>query len=799
MNRLLAIALVLPGIAIAAAPDFTRDIRPLLSDRCFKCHGPAEDKGDLRLDRRETALAVLSPDDLAKSEFLRRITTNDQDDRMPPQGKAKPLTHDETAKLRAWLEAGAPYAQHWAYLKPVRAPVPPDVNAVDHFIRARLAKEGLPSSPPAEPAVLLRRLSLDLIGLPPTEAELDAFLADPSPAAYEREVERLLASPHFGEKWARQWLDLARYADSNGYQHDKLRTMWPYRDWVIRALNADMPFDQFTIEQLAGDLLPNPTTDQLVATAFHRNTPSNLAGGSIREEVEVQMKLDRVSTTGLTWLGATLECAACHDHKFDPVTQRDFYEMYASFNQTPPEVTENGLGGGKDLIGPEIEVPGSPAEAKIVADLRAKKKELEQKLESAKPLALAERDAWEKSFITDGGYKRIPWDKLPTFARKVRGLDLIGQPASKRTERSEPKVLYVLFYDHPATAPFAKPLAEIERKLEAIRPPRVMVMRDLPVGQDTFIFQRGNYLAPGEAVGFGVIDALHPLPADAPRNRLGLAQWLVSRDNPLTARVTVNRWWAEIFGTGIVRTVEDFGLQSEAPSHPELLDWLAVELVENGWSMKRVLKRIVMSETYRQSSRATAAAQAQDPANRLLSRAPRFRLPAELVRDNALAIAGQLSRKMFGRPVYPPQPDKLWDEITSVEQPEYPVSRGEDRYRRGIYVVLRRGNANPTLLNFDATERGLCVTKRSRTNTPLQALTLMNDPVFVEAARHFADEIESWPGDASSKAARAFRRAVSRMPNATELQVLIDLHAGSGSWFDVAQALLNFDEAVTKS
>jgi hypothetical protein len=511
------------------------------------------------------------------------------------------------------------------------------------------------------------------------------------------------------------------------------------------------------------------------------------------------LKLDRVSTTGLTWLGATLECAACHDHKFDPITQRDFYELYACFNQTPPEVTENGLGGGKSLIGPEIEVVGSLAEAKVVSDLRAKKKVLEQKLESAKPLALEEREVWEKKFLTDGGYKRIPWDKLPAFVRKVRGLDLIGQPAEMRTERSEAKVLYVLFYDHPATATFAKPLAEIERKLEAIQPPRVMVMRDLPTNQKTFIFQRGNYLSPGDAVSFGVIDALHPLSANAPRNRLGLAQWLVSRDNPLTARVTVNRWWAEILGTGIVGTVEDFGLQSEAPSHPELLDWLAVELMENGWSMKHVLKLIFMSETYRQSSRTTPMALLKDPTNRLLSHAPRFRLPAELVRDNALAIAGQLSRKMFGAPIYPPQPERMWDEIISVERPEYPLSEGEDRYRRGIYVVLRRGNANPTLLNFDATDRGLCVTKRSRTNTPLQALTLMNDPVFVEAARHFEGEIEAWDGDAAAKATRAFRRAVSRAPNEAELKVLLDLYSDSGAWFDVAQALLNFDEAVTKS
>jgi hypothetical protein len=785
--------------AQSAPPDFSRDIRPLLSDRCYKCHGPGKSKGDLQLDTRETALAVLSPDDLAKSEFLRRIMTDDEDDRMPPVGKAKPLTAQEKSKLRAWVEAGAPYQEHWAYVKPLKAPTPPKVNAVDHFIRARLAEEGLPPSPPAETAVLLRRLSLDLIGLPPTEAELDAFLADPSPAAYGREVERLLGSPHFGEKWARHWLDLARYADSDGYQHDGLRTMWPYRDWVIRAFNADMPFDRFTIEQLGGDLLPNPTTDQLVATAFHRNTSANLAGCSSPEEVRVQMKLDRVATTGLTWLGATLECAACHDHKFDPVTQRDFYKLYAYFDRTPPELSGNGLSGGKEWIAPEIEVPGSPTEQEIVADLLAKRKELMQQLESVKSIALADRDAWEERFKTGGGTKRIPWEKLPAYVRKARGLDLIGQPVTLRTADSDQKVLYVLFYDHPATAPFAKPLAKVDYELEKVRPPRVMVMRDLPQWPDTHIFQRGNYLSPGEPVAPGVIDALHPLPADAPRNRLGLAQWLVSRDNPLTARVTVNRWWAEIFGTGIVSTVEDFGMQSETPSHRELLDSLAVELMENGWSMKHVLKLIVMSETYRQSSRATSAALAKDPANRLLSHASRFRLPAELVRDNALAISGQLSLKMFGRPIYPPQPPRLWEEIVSVELPEYPVSTGEELYRRGIYVVLRRGNANPTLLNFDATDRALCVTKRSRTNTPLQALTLMNDPVFVEAARHFAGEIDSWPGDPAAKAARAFRRAVSRMPNATELEVLLKLQAASGSWFDAAQALLNFDEAVTKS
>ncbi len=779
--------------------NFSRDVRPLLADRCFKCHGPSQAEAGLRLDRRDDAVDALNPSDPSDSELLRRIFSRDSDEVMPPAGKSSPLSDQDKETLRTWVESGANYEPHWAYEKPIRPAVPEGIKAIDYFIRKQLDAIGLASSPAAEPAVLLRRLSLDLIGLPPSEAELDAFLSDPSAQNYERQVDRLLASPHFGEKWARYWLDLARYADSNGYQHDGLRTMWPYRDWVIRALNGDMPYDQFTIEQLAGDLLPDPTIDQLIATGFHRNTPANLAGGSIREEVEVQMKMDRVNTTGLVWLASTLECAGCHDHKFDPITQRDYYKLYAYFNQMPPEVAINGMTGGKTLIGPEVEAPVDVARAQCYAELLARRAELQHALEEAKPLALADRESWEKRYIAEKRVNKIPWNKLPDFARKVRGLNLIEQPKELRNAKSEFKVLYVLFYDHPATAPFAQPLAEVEREIEAIRPPKVMVMRDLPQTQDTFIFQRGSYLSLGEKVDCGILDSLHPLSADAPRNRLGLAQWIVSTENPLTARVAVNRWWAELFASGIVSTLENFGLQSVAPSHPELLDWLAVELTENNWSMKHLLKTIVMSETYQQSSRATPELLEHDPSNRLLGRSPRVRLPAELIRDNALAISGLLSREQFGPPIYPPQPENLWKEIISVEDPEYPISTGQDRYRRGIYVVLRRGNINPSLLTFDATDRGLCVTKRSCSNTPFQALALLNDPVFVEAAQHFGDEIALWQGDVAHKARRAFRRAVGRFPSDPELRVLINLFEVHESWFDVTQVLLNFDETVTRS
>ncbi|MEO0445878.1 MAG: PSD1 and planctomycete cytochrome C domain-containing protein [Verrucomicrobiota bacterium] len=744
MTLVMALFLLMGGVA-TGAPDYAQDIRPLLSDRCIKCHGPGDQKGRLRLDSREAALKVIDLESPENSELLYRLTTDVEEDEMPPKkGGTKKLTPEQVELFQEWVLAGAPYDQHWAYEAPEKDSFAEGKNPVDHFVQERLTEAGLEPNPPADPAILLRRLSLDLTGLPPTVEEVDAFLAEPSEESYENQVERLLASPHFGEKWALRWLDLARYADSNGYQHDDLRTMWPWRDWVIRALNADMPYDQFTMEQVAGDLLPNPSEDQLIATAFHRNTPTNFSGGSKVEEVRASLIMDRVNVTGQVWLGATMECAACHDHKFDPITQRDYYEMYAFFNRVDTEVEQIAADMfRKRFIGATVNVPPAPEHRERLEELRAEKKKL--------------------------------WNRITTLRRAK--------------DRAKP--------DKELLAANAQ-MKRLETKIFQTGAAVVHVMKDAEEDPGSFIFERGSYLSPGDSVDYGTIDALHSFPADAPRNRLGLAQWLVSEENPLVARVAVNRWWAELFGRGIVETLDDFGMQSAPPSHPELLDWLAVDFVEKGWSLKALLRTLVTSTTYRQSAAVQAEAMTADPENRLLWRAPRHRLPAELIRDNALAVSGLLHPVLHGPPVFPPQPKGLWKEIAGADVKEYPTSTGLDRYRRGLYVMVRRGNPHPSMTNFDAGDRSLCVTKRPRTNTPIQALTLLNDPNFVEAAEHFSGLIGERPGSVDEQARWAFRRVLSRHPSHEELDVLLNLYAADSTWFDVAQTLLNTDESVCR-
>lgn len=739
------IAVLFVATLPASAIDFSRDIRPLLSDRCIKCHGPGDQKGDLRLDTREAALAVIDLEAPEKSEILHRLTTANTEDEMPPKrGGTKKLTSKEVALFREWIRAGARYDEHWAYVPPRKKTVPAGENPVDHFIEERLSDTGLRRNEPADSAVLLRRLSLDLIGLPPTVEEVDAFVSDPSEENYLSQVERLLASPHFGEKWAIRWLDLARYADSNGYQHDDLRTMWPWRDWIVRALNEDMPYDRFSIEQLAGDLLEDSTEDQLVATAFLRNTPTNFSGGSKVDEVRAELLKDRVNVTGQVWLGATMECAACHDHKFDPITQRDYYEMYAFFDKAIAEV--------------EQEAP----------------------------------DMFRKRFVGATVTVQTELSKSEHFFKLKRERDVLKDRLEKwQNDPARPEP------DKERWALNEK-LKNVDQEISSIGPATVHVLQDRDGEPETRIFERGNYLSPGEKVTCGTIDVLHPFLKDAPGNRLGLARWIVSEENPLVARVAVNRWWAELFGRGIVETLNDFGMQSAPPSHPELLDWLSVDFVEKGWSLKELLRTIVVSQTYRQGAAVRADAAAIDPENRLLWRAPRDRLPAELIRDNALAISGQLELDLFGPPVYPPQPDGLWEEIAGADVKEYPTSKGTDRYRRGIYMILRRGNPHPSLTNFDASDRSLCVAKRPVTNTPIQALTMLNDPNFVSAAECFAKRIGEREEHSDDKARWAFRRALSREPSDAELAVLLSLHSTDPTWFDVAQVLLNADETLCK-
>jgi hypothetical protein len=772
MKGLLVIALGLPVLA-SAAPDFTRDIRPLLSDRCFKCHGPGEQKGDLRLDRREEALEALGVGDVAKSEFLHRITTDDEDDAMPPKGKAKPLTEEEKAKLRAWVEAGAPYQQHWSYVKPVQAPVPADVNAVDHLVRAKLTEAKLQPSPPASLETLCRRLHLDLIGLPPSPEEVGAFVQAASvdrEAAIKSLVDRLLASPRFGEKWARHWLDLARYGDSAGYQHDDDMPLWLYRDWVIRAFNADMPFNRFTIEQIAGDLLPNATPDQRIATGFHRGATVTLGADQNVEELRAQLVWDRVNTVGTTWLATSLECAQCHTHKFDPIPHADYYRMYAYFNRTAPELTKE-PGSHYFITGGLLELPAPAAQSERVAKL---KRAMDDEVAAMLSVNVNLKGAGAASL------RRI-----------------YSGPATYRTPE---RVYYYLTEElkgpgpEPIRTHIAK-LRQLGRELLDALPPRSLVLEEDANPPVTRVLLRGNVRTPGEEVRPGVLSALHPLPANAPANRLGLAQWLVSRENPLTARVMVNRWWMELFGNGLVNTPEDFGLQGESPSHPELLDWLAVEFMERGWSVKQLLKLIVTSETYQQSSRVLPEHLRRDPQNRLLARGPRHRLDAELLRDNALAIAGLLQHELGGKPAFATPAD--------AKAAQKPFA-----WRRGIYVRQQRGEPYATFASLDAPDRFACSAKRPRTNTPQHALAMLNEPVFVQAAAALAARAARETKDDSfdTRLDRMFHLSVARSARDHERNTLRELFDKtkrdgadeSAAWTLVANVLLNLDETITK-
>jgi mono/diheme cytochrome c family protein len=742
-----------PAKPLPSSPRFSRDILPLLAENCFQCHGP-DDRGrkaKLRLDTYEGATskrgggAAIVPGDSAGSELLRRILSDDPDEVMPPPATKKKLTPQQAALVRRWIDAGAPWGKHWAFEPPQRPALPAGKdpgwprNPIDFFVQARLERGGMRPAPQADPAVLLRRVYLDLTGLPPTPEDVDAFLGDRSPLAYEKVVESLLASPHYGERWARPWLDAARYADSSGFQRDDLRDLWPYRDWVIQALNADMPFDQFTVEQLAGDLLLEPTLAQKTATGFHRCAPCNVEAGTDQEENRVNQVFDRVNTTATVWLGLTFECAQCHDHKYDPFTMRDYYGLFAYFNHTPQET----------------------------AFLNAKSRAV---------------------IKFTGPYMALtPGTKAPADEQEARASD--PQTGKQR----EPK-------HHE----------------------RTLVMQEL-TPRMTHVLKRGQFLDPGERVEPATPSVVLAADSKAQSNRLGLARWLIRRDNPLTARVQVNRSWQELFGRGLVATPEDFGTRGELPTHPDLLDWLAVEFMEptfqgpgqakpRAWSMKHVHRLIVTSATYRQSSHLTPELRGRDDRNQLLARGPRLRLDAETIRDNALAIAGLLSRKLGGPPVRPAQPPGLWRKVGG-EQYIYTVSPGEDRHRRGIYVLLRRSMPYPSFITFDATARNVCTVQRSRSNTPLQALTLLNDPVYVEAAQALAQRTLRELPEANDEArlTRAFRLCVARQPRPVELTILQRLLADQraarqgqsdaelSAWIDVTSALLNLDETITKN
>ncbi len=1007
--------------------DFQNEILPVLQQHCYRCHGPSEQEAGLRLDRKTSALeggdsgALWVAGDRNSSLLYQRVAGLDDLDQMPPDGE--PLSGEFIERIGRWIDGGAPWPddestskKHWAYIAPAR-PHPPattdtdwPINEIDHFILTRLEQSGINPSPPAERARLLRRVYLDLIGLPPTVEEIDAFLAEPGPSAYETVVDRLLASKHYGERWAVPWLDAARYADSNGYQADQYREVWPYRDWVVNALNADMPFDQFTIEQIAGDLVKGSTTDQKIATGFHRQTTCNVEAGVDPEENRVNQIIDRVNTTGTVWLGTTLQCAQCHDHKYDPFDQRDYYRLFAYFNNTPREVKHT-TATTYDFFGPKLDVPlpdNSTAEQRrLKKDFQAARDALDRYLddlvsrqavwEQQQRELIAASDAasslWHVAsvieFQSSGGAshqvladgsilisgerpdkdtytirlstklsditalrlealthgslpgkgpgrhhperpnfvlneiglqlesnskpdrgERIgltnPWadysqpnydvagaiDGLPgtawaihqefhqphvaTFAmdKPLRiesqqqtllvtleqnhgGCRTLGRfrisfsaetpppqsatvdqrpPAdiaeilmidpSGRTEDQQDRVVEYYRAAQPEYQQLTRQVADLKKQLGDAMSATTLVMVEMDSSRESRMLKRGDFRTPSEQVQPGTPTVLHPVSNAESGDRLELARWLVSRDNPLTARVTVNRWWSEIFGHGIVRTTEDFGTQGQRPSHPQLLDWLAVELMANGWSMKHIHKLIVMSATYRQSSRVTPALLDHDPENRLLARGPRFRLGAEAIRDNALRISGLLTTKLGGPPVYPPQPGGVWRHV-GRNPPKYRVETGEARYGRGLYVVWRRSAPYPSFVNFDAPDRAACVVQRSRANTPLQALTLLNDEAYVEMAWAFAARIAQRGSDEVKAIKFGFRSCVARQPTEGEVRELLAVFRGErdrlqkdskttklmignysrpadvtpaefAAWFYVATILLNLDETITK-
>ena len=1028
------LVLVASGHPVASAADtpdkisFNRDIRPILSNHCYACHGPdaQQRQADFRVDRKLDAYSdrggyhPLVPGDPANSALYGRIATDDPDEIMPPTDFGKPLSGEQIDLIRRWIQQGADWAEHWSFVPPQRSE-PAAIrdeqfarNAIDRFVLARLEAVGLQPSPAAAKTSLIRRVTFDLTGLPPTIEETDTFLADDSPDAYEKVVDRLLDSPHYGEHMARQWLDLARYSDTHGMHTDSQRSLWPFRDWLIRAFNQNMPFDQFTIEQLAGDLLPDPTREQLVATGFNRCNPSTDEGGSIAEEMRVRYAIDRVETIGTVWMGLSLTCTVCHDHKFDPIRQREFYQLFAYY----ANIDENPINGNALAPEPSVDVP-TPQQEERRSQLQAQIAALEQKIrqeidaveyetpiepgnveaheprdyiwfddslpEGAEPDGNEGADSWqwvtaekgpvhsgEKShtrtaiglsqhyftaakptltisagdrlfayvyldannppleimlnFKTvdwehraywggnridwgdDNSAARLPMGPLPQTGQWVRlevdsgavglqpgdevngwaftqfdgtvywdqaGLvtanphpilfesllaweesqrdveesslpeDIQETLKTDRAQRSDAqrKQIREYFIEH-AFAGTRATFVNLHEQLDAERQasdeleasiPSTMIMRDRESDlRDIFLLVRGQYDRPDESEKLqpSVPAALPPLPEGTPSNRLGLSRWLVSREHPLTARVTMNRLWQYFFGVGIVKTAEEFGARGDWPTHPQLLDWLAVEFMESGWDVKQMQKLIVMSATYRQSARVSPELYQRDPENRLLARGPRFRLDAEAIRDQALAVSGLLVKTIGGKGVKPYQPDGIWRSVslTGSNTENYEQEHGDALYRRSMYTFWKRTTSPPTMAGFDAPSRNTCSARRERTNTPLQALVLLNDTQHVEAARRFAQRIMTEGGIGPEKRMTfAFRMATSRRPDDLELPLLLadfaaqrsefeqnaeaalqlvtvgessrdeTLDVGElASWTMVANLILNLDETVNK-
>jgi hypothetical protein len=977
-----AAALACAGGALAA--DFARDVRPILAEKCFACHGPDESKrkAKLRLDTRDGLFrvlegrAVVSPGKPEESHLHRRITAADPDERMPPAASGKTLSPDEVRRIRDWIAEGAAWREHWAYRAPSR-PEPPAVkdggwarNEIDRFILARLEREGLSPAPEADRYTLIRRATLDLIGLPPTPEEADAFARDEAPDAYEKVVDRLLASPHHGEHMARFWLDAARYGDTHGLHLDNLRVMWPYRDWVIRAFNSNMPYDRFVVEQLAGDLLPDATLDQQVASGFNRCHVTTAEGGVIEEEVYVRNVVDRVDTTATVFLGTTAGCAVCHDHKYDPLTSKEYYQLFAIFNS----LDESPLDGNAAVYPPSVKVPSreeSEAIEKLRAGIAAVDREIREKaagwpyeepaLEGRQPPAPVEEafidddppaasspgdldwvaepvlsgrrslklaakglrqhvfegakdpivvgagdvlfahvrldpeDPPEEVMLqwNDGSWEhrafwgrdRIDWGAAGSPSRRLMGplpeagkwarlevdaahvglapgariggwaftqfggtvhwdragvvtrdpgrlafdsyaswlealreakaasvpkgiLDL-AKLAPEKLDADGERKLRAHFIEHAfagaraAFAPLHEKVAGLRSDLRKAEDglPTTLVSKERAEQREAFILKRGQYDQRGEKVGRGTPSFLPPMSGDLPPNRLGFARWLVDPSHPLTARVAANRFWQQFLGVGIVKTAEDFGSQGEPPFHPELLDWLATELAGSGWDVRALVKKMVLSAAYRQSSRATPEKLSRDPENRLLSRGPRYRLDAEAIRDQALAASGLLVRTMGGPSVKPPQPAGLWEAVgyTSSNTAKFTPDAGEKVHRRSLYTFWKRTSPPPQMTNFDAPSREACRVRRERTNTPLQALQLMNEAQCVEAARALAERAfrEAGPS-AEERASRMFRLAATRPPEAGDLADLVGLYRAQLAEFrenpEGARALVGIGE-----
>jgi hypothetical protein len=805
------------SVAADARIDFSRDIRPILANHCWSCHGSDEKarQAELRLDTRDGAIAprkkrnpAIVSGNPAASTLIARIDAAKPSRRMPPPDANKPLNDRQKQLLRRWIEQGADYTQHWAFVPPRRPPVPEIRgqrsairNPIDAFILAKLQAAKLEASPEADKSTLIRRITFDLTGLPPTLEQVDAFFADSSPEAYEKVVDRLLASPRYGEKMANLWLDLARFGDTSGYEYDSTRQMWMWRDWVINASNKNLPFDQFTIQQLAGDLLPNATVENKIASGFNRNTRFNEENGSDPEEFVVRYNVDRTATLGQVWLGLTLGCAECHSHKYDPISQKEFYQLYAFFTG----IKEPMISGNHDQPLPpllQIPRPGQEAararvnkelaalQARILAELK-KVQYVEPALSGKEPHLLSLK-AWEERAKSD--------NKLPADVQAALKIATDKRTDAQKQILRNHFVRFIFRGSRGAFDPLNKKHDELTAQLKKIETsiPYTLISEEMEKPRPAYVLIRGDFQQRGERVERDVPSIFPPLPPppyplppgardkkvppSPPRgegsgvrgplkNRLSLALWLVRPEHPLTARVVVNRLWAQMFGTGLVKTIGDFGTQGELPSHPELLDWLATEFMASGWDTKAMLKKMALSATYRQSSVLPPQVPAVDPDNRLLSRAPRFRHSAEEVRDSLLAIAGLLSDRIGGPSVMPYQPPDFYK--GKYEKWQWVVSQGDDAYRRGMYTFWRRTCLHPMFALFDAPSREACTVFRARTNTPLQALVTLNDPTFVEAARGFAQRVlTEGPADLEGRIAFAFRAALARQPGEREVQIV---------------------------